>query len=206
VQEGPTAGPVRPPYGPKSAGTTRTLAGIVQASVTPPDRQTTAAHGSSGSSGSARSAKSEHPQPAPAPHTPGPAQRARRANAAKRNSISEGFAEAKEMTARAAHDIRHQYGERLTRDECLKLLSVFRAGLVPRRRAGRRPQPQVTAAYLDWKTGIRGVALFRKHIPGWQKHNRYRRIAEEKRLMDAIRSRYRRERDGTTRLANGGAE
>jgi len=72
-------------------------------------------------------------------------------------------------------------------------VSLFRAGVVPRRRAGRRPKAQVTAAYQDWKAGMRGVALFRKHIPGWQKHNRYRRIAEEKRLMDAIRSRYRRE-------------
>jgi hypothetical protein len=50
----------------------------------------------------------------------------------------------------------------------------------------------VTAALADWKAGIRGVALFQKHIPGWQKHNRYRRMAEEKRLMDAIRSRDRR--------------
>jgi hypothetical protein len=41
---------------------------------------------------------------------------------------------------------------------------------------------------------MRGVALFRKHIPGWDKHNRYHRIGEQKELLDAIRSRYRRER------------
>jgi len=28
--------------------------------------------------------------------------------------------------------------------------------------------------------GMRGVALPRKHIPGWHKHNRYRRMAQEK--------------------------
>lgn len=106
---------------------------------------------------------------------------------------SEAFTAAKEMAARAAHDIRSQYGEQLTRDECQKLVSAFRAGVVPRRKAGRRPKPHVTAAYLDWKAGMRGVQLFEKHIPGWRKHNRYHRIGEQKELMDAIRSRRRRE-------------
>jgi hypothetical protein len=118
------------------------------------------------------------------------ARRTRPANAV----CSATLAAAKEMTERTAHDIRRQFGTDLTRDECLKLVSVFRAGVVPRRRAGRRPKPQVTAAYLDWKAGMRGVALFRKHIPGWDKHNRYHRIGEQKELMDAIRSRRRRER------------
>jgi RecB family exonuclease len=110
------------------------------------------------------------------------------------NGVSAVFATAKEAVARVANDLRHQYGEGLTREQWLKLVSVFRAGTVPRRRAGRRPKPQVTASYLDWKTGMRGVALFRKHIPGWEKHNRYHRIGEQKELIDAIRSRYRRER------------
>jgi len=76
-------------------------------------------------------------------------------------------------------------------------VSAFRAGVVPRRRAGRRPKPQVTAAYLDWKAGTRGVALCVKHIPGWVTHDRYRKIVERKALMDAIRSRHRRERKST---------
>jgi hypothetical protein len=101
------------------------------------------------------------------------------------------------MTALAGNDVRLQFGDGLTRDECLRLVSVFRAAVVPKRRAGRRPKPQVTAAYLDWKAGMRGVTLYRKHIPGWEKHNRYHRIGEQKALMDAIRSRYRRERKST---------
>jgi hypothetical protein len=72
------------------------------------------------------------------------------------------------MTARATRGIRRQFGEGLTREECLRLVGVFRAGIVPRRRSGHRPKPQVTAAYLDWKAGMRGVALFRKHVPGWE--------------------------------------
>lgn len=88
------------------------------------------------------------------------------------------------MALRAAQEIRRQHGPRLTRDECLRLASLFWAELVPRRRAGRRPKPQVTAACLDFNAGMRGVTLYRKHIPGWERHNRYRRLTEEKRLMD----------------------
>jgi hypothetical protein len=51
----------------------------------------------------------------------------------------------------------------------------------------------MTAAYRDWKAGMRGVALFRKHIPGWEGHHRYRKIGEQKALIDAIRSRSRRQ-------------
>ena len=144
-------------------------------------------------------AESERPQPATAGKPPAYARRKRHAKQAQRaTQVSETFAAAKEMTTRAAHDIRLQHGQGLTREECLKLLSAFRAVVVPRRRAGRRPKPQVTAAYLDWKTGMRGEALFRKHIPGWATHNRYRKIVERKALMDAIRSRHRRERNPTT--------
>ena len=45
---------------------------------------------------------------------------------------------------------------------------------------------------------MRGGELFRKHITGWEKHNRYRRRVEAKTLMDAIRSRQRREHKGPT--------
>jgi len=142
---------------------------------------------------SPRPAGSERPQPATAVKAPAYARRKRYTKQAPRKKqVSETFTAAKEMTARAAHDIRRQFGEGLTREECLGLVSAFRAGVVPRRRAGRRPKAQVTAAYLDWKSGMRGAPLCLKHIPGWEKHNRYRRMAEEKRPLDAIRSRSRR--------------
>ena len=50
----------------------------------------------------------------------------------------------------------------------------------------------VTAAFQDWTAGMRGVALCRVHIPGRDKHGQWRRKAEARPLMDAIRSRYRR--------------
>ena len=147
--------------------------------------------------GQADSARlAESPRPEPAAHAPGRSRRTRYAKQAPREKqVSDAFAAAKEMTVRAAQEIRRQFGPQLTRDECLRLVSVFRTGVVPRRRAGRRPKPQVTAAYLDWKAGMRGVALFRKHIPGWDGHHRYRKIGEQKALMDAIRSRARREHE-----------
>jgi len=145
------------------------------------------------------------PKSAPASNAHRYARRAHPRNAAQRSSkVSEVFTAAREMTTQAAHDIRRQFGEGLSREECLRLVSAFRAGVVPRRRAGRRPKPQVTAAYLDWKSGTRGVALYRKHIPGWEKHNRYHRIGEQKALMDAIRSRTRREREGAARRSRSG--
>jgi hypothetical protein len=105
---------------------------------------------------------------------------------------SEACTAAKEKAAQVAQEIRQTFGERLTREECIRVASAFRSAVVPKRKPGRRRKAHVTAALADWKAGIRGVALFQKHIPGWQKHNRYRRMAEEKRLMDAIRSRDRR--------------
>jgi hypothetical protein len=41
----------------------------------------------------------------------------------------------------------------------------------------------ITAAYLEWNAEVADVALYRTHIPGWEQHNRYRRMDEEKRLM-----------------------
>jgi hypothetical protein len=47
------------------------------------------------------------------------------------NPVCSGtFTAAKEIVTRAAHDIRRQHGASLTREECLKLVSVFRAALV----------------------------------------------------------------------------
>jgi hypothetical protein len=113
--------------------------------------------------------------------------------------ISPAFAAAKEKATRAARDIRRKYGEGLSREEFIRLANAFRSAVVPRRRPGRRPKATITAAYLDWKVGMRGADLYRKHIPGWQGHNRYHRIGEQKELIDAIRSRYRRERSEHSR-------
>jgi hypothetical protein len=82
----------------------------------------------------------------------------------------------------------------LSASERRKVVTAFRAVMIPKRRAGRKPSEALTAAYTDWKANIRGVALFRKHISNWERLSRWRRQAEQRSLMDAIYSRNRRQR------------
>jgi len=74
------------------------------------------------------------------------------------------------------------------------VLMVFRRQLFPRGKAGRKRSGAITAAYADWKEGMRGMQLYRKHIPGWERHNSWRRQAESRALLGAIHARNRRER------------
>ncbi len=92
-----------------------------------------------------------------------------------------------------AKEIHEEFCGTLTREDCEKVARVFRSTLIPKRTPGRRRSAQITAAYMDWKEGMRGRELYLKHITGWEKHHRYRRIGEQKTLMDAIGSRRRRE-------------
>jgi hypothetical protein len=75
-----------------------------------------------------------------------------------------------------------------------QIATAFRSVMIPRRRAGRKPSETLTAAYIDWKSDIRGVALFQKHILNWERLSRWRRKTEQRSLMDAIYTRNRRER------------
>ena len=80
------------------------------------------------------------------------------------------------------------------RHELLKLHTAFRHALFPAKPPGRRRKEGVTAAHMDWKNGMRGIELYRKHIPGWEKHSRWRRAGEQRALRDVIHSRERRDR------------
>jgi len=136
--------------------------------------------------------------PRPKPATAANAQRyARRRHSTKKapppKPISEALSVAKEKATRIAHEIREQFGESLTREDYILVARAFHSAVVPKRKPGRRPKAQVTAAYQDWKAGVRGVALFRTHIPGWDKHSKWRRKHEARALLDAIGSRRRRE-------------
>jgi hypothetical protein len=61
-------------------------------------------------------------------------------------AVSETFTAAKEMAMQVARDIRLQLGDRLTREECQKLVTTFQAGVVPRRKGGRRPKMHPAAS------------------------------------------------------------
>ena len=113
----------------------------------------------------------------------------------------DGFGTSDEVLAQAFKQIRDagtdimvRFGALLPRSERIKLVSTFRRILIPPRRRGRRPKETITSAHRDWKNGIRGLALYRAYIPRFDKHSLWRRMAEQRALMDAIYSRERRER------------
>ena len=110
--------------------------------------------------------------------------------------------EACTLARQAGTDIPARLGSDLSRNDRLKAVTAFRRALVPQSRPGRRPKDKITAAHRDWKDGLRGVPLYRKHIPGWERHSQWRRRAEEQRLMDSIRKRERRARERRARAAN----
>jgi hypothetical protein len=105
-------------------------------------------------------------------------------------------AEACRIAQDAGLRIVSQFGPALGRKARMKALGALRRVLFPPRRPGRKCKEAVTRAHIDWKNGLRGVALYRAHIPGWEKHSSWRRTAEARALMDAIRTRDRRERRG----------
>jgi len=86
-----------------------------------------------------------------------------------------------------------RFGYVLGRKELAKVVAAFRRNLFPPGRRGRKRTKRITEAVKDWRAGVRAVALYRVHIPGWERHHHYKGKAEEKALTDAIRSRERRE-------------
>lgn len=80
------------------------------------------------------------------------------------------------------------------------VLTAFKRQIIPPGKPGRKKTKRITAAYNDWKTGIRGLALFRKHIPRFSRMNIWQRKVKSRALMDAIRTRKRREEKCETAL------
>jgi hypothetical protein len=94
---------------------------------------------------------------------------------------------ATEAGQRIARDFPH-----LDRHWRLQIATIFHRQLIPARRPGRKRRKEITAAHADWKVGVRGAQLYRKHIPGFDRMSRWRRESKSRDLMDAIRSRERR--------------
>jgi hypothetical protein len=108
---------------------------------------------------------------------------------AERNEVAGAHALAEEVAARIAAE----FDPTLERNDRNKVVAAFRRVPIPRRPPGRPPKETVTAAYQDWKVGLRGVELYHKHIPDWQQHSKWRRESEARALREAIRARERRE-------------
>jgi len=82
--------------------------------------------------------------------------------------------------------------EQLPRSVRQAVIVAVRRAVLPRQ--GRRTDPHIDAACADYQAGMRGLELFRKHIPAHNAMSRYRRLAEERRLMNNIHQRFCRER------------
>jgi hypothetical protein len=76
----------------------------------------------------------------------------------------------------------------------LRIVSAFRSTLIPAGRRARKEKAVIRAAHADYKSGMRGVALYRKHLPRFDRMGYWEREVKTRRLMDAIRSRERRSR------------
>jgi hypothetical protein len=83
--------------------------------------------------------------------------------------------------------------ERLPYEARVRLSIAVRRQVVPRRKSGPKDS-RLDAAWADYRTGLRGLKLFKKHIPRHDKMGRWRRKIEEKRLMNTLQQRASRER------------
>ena len=94
--------------------------------------------------------------------------------------------------------------EALSYDARLLVVSDIRRAIVPRRKPGKKDR-RIDEAYTDYKAGMRGLALLRKHNPHRDKMSRWRRKAEDNKLMKSLQKRAERERKapGGDRCAQG---
>jgi hypothetical protein len=81
--------------------------------------------------------------------------------------------------------------EHLTRSARLQVVTRVRQAIVPKRKPGRK-NPNLDSAWPDYQRGVRGLKLYRRHIPDHGRMNQYHRAAEENRLLDGLRKRARR--------------
>ncbi len=86
----------------------------------------------------------------------------------------------------------------------LRVAAAVRQMIVPKRKPGKTKDQRLDKACGDYKAGLRRLELFRKHIPSHDRLSRWRRQAEQRRLMNAIHKRIGREqnRQAATREKN----
>jgi hypothetical protein len=126
---------------------------------------------------------------------PDPGKGARGAGESEALTVADALAQALELAHEAAGRITAQFGTPLDHAARRKVSRSFDRALSPRdqRRRGRKRDARITAAVQDYEAGMRGQALYQKHIAGYSGMGRYRRESARRRLNEAIRSRRRRE-------------
>lgn len=101
------------------------------------------------------------------------------------------------LQARAAGQSIRSHLPELSGRQVVILQGAFKDGLSPPTpvKRGRRPDPELTRAFSDWKAGCRGQRLYRRYIKNHAKLRPSKRRYEEGRLMSAIYMRSRREKE-----------
>lgn len=66
--------------------------------------------------------------------------------------------------------------------------------IVPKRKPGKSKDRRLDKAYGEYRAGMCRLELFRKHIPRHDRLSRWRRKAEETRLLKALQKRTEREK------------
>lgn len=74
-----------------------------------------------------------------------------------------------------------------------KVVGVFRRQLLPPGKPGPKFKKEITAAFVDWQAGLRGIALYRKHVPGFNQMSHWKRRGKMHALREALRARARRQ-------------
>jgi hypothetical protein len=74
----------------------------------------------------------------------------------------------------------------------IRVARLARGAIVRRRKPGPKGSRH-DDAYRDYKAGLRGLSLYRKHIRGHDKMSRWRRAYRERRLLNALQKRASRE-------------
>jgi hypothetical protein len=81
------------------------------------------------------------------------------------------------------------------------IISNLRRAILPRKPPVRKKSTRLDSAFADYKSGVRGMELHKKHIPNFSKLSRWRRVVEGSRLNKALSKRAERERKRARRPA-----
>jgi len=94
----------------------------------------------------------------------------------------------------------------LSREARLEAVSAIRRAIVPKRKPGKKKNARIDSAYRDYQLGMRGLKLYRKHIPNFRKLSRWRRKAEQRRLTGNLQKRAERDRKRQRNATNPPSE
>ena len=78
----------------------------------------------------------------------------------------------------------------------LKVSGAVRHAIVPAIVPKRKPSKRnrIDGAYADYRAGMRGLDLFRKHVPRHDKLSKWRRAYEQRKLLKTLEKRAERDR------------